>query len=176
MQNEDGLADALSHLVMSSFRGRAVLKPFFTEDGRMLLKKLDNWNVLEYNNVLYWNPSAEPTGWLDTSSSASPNITVLPKDEVCWLKSTMPIDIPGLMIYLRQLVGEEQWARFIEKQGIPQIIITAPDGTPATSLDQWNYRAMQIFEGGSGCLPNGAKVDVLDSARGQDPFSQYVQH
>lgn len=35
---------------------------------------------------------------------------------------------------------------------------------------------MQIFEGGSGCLPNGANIDVLDSARGQDPFSNYVQH
>lgn len=35
---------------------------------------------------------------------------------------------------------------------------------------------MQIFEGGSGCLPNGANVNVLDSARGQDPFSNYVQH
>ena len=35
---------------------------------------------------------------------------------------------------------------------------------------------MQIFEGGSGTLPNGAKVNVLDSARGQDPFSEYVKH
>lgn len=42
----------------------------------------------------------------------------------------MPIDVPGLMVYLRQLVGEEQWARFVEKQGIPQVVITAPEGTP----------------------------------------------
>ena len=25
-------------------------------------------------------------------------------------------------------------------------------------------------------MPNGADVNVLDSARGQDPFSNYVQH
>ena len=55
-------------------------------------------------------------------------------------------------------------------------MITAPEGTPDQNLEQWNYRAMQIFEGGSGCLPNGADVNVLDSARGQDPFSNYVQH
>ena len=55
-------------------------------------------------------------------------------------------------------------------------MITAPEGTPDQNLEQWNFRAMQIFEGGSGCLPNGATVDVLDSARGQDPFSNYVQH
>ena len=35
---------------------------------------------------------------------------------------------------------------------------------------------MQIFEGGSGTLPYGAKVNMLDSARGQDPFSEYVKH
>lgn len=173
-RNEDGLTDALKHLVMASFRGRSAIKPFFTEDGKMLLKALDNWNVLEYNNVLYWNPSSESVGWLDTGKP--PQLEVLPKEEVCWLKSTMPIDIPGLMLYLRQLVGEEQWARFVEKQGIPQVIITAPEGTPDQNLEQWNYRAMQIFEGGSGCLPYGAQADVLDSARGQDPFTNYVQH
>ena len=103
-------------------------------------------------------------------------MTPLPKDEVCWLDDDMPVDVPGLMVYLRQLVGEEQWARFVEKQGIPQVVIEAPEGTPDQNLDQWNYRAMQIFEGGSGTLPNGAKVNVLDEARGQDPFSEYVRH
>ena len=139
-----------------------------------MLKKLENWNLLEYNNILYWNPSSEPTGWLDEAKPAT--IKYLPKEEVCWLKDSMPIDIPGLMLYLRQLVGEEQWARFVEKQGIPQVVITAPEGTPDQNLDQWNYRAMQIFEGGSGCLPSGAKVDVLDDARAHDPFTSYVEH
>lgn len=176
LRNEDGLAEALSHLVMASFRGRAAVKPFFDGDGRMLLKKLNNWNVLEYNGVLYWNPSAEPTGWLDQKGPLPPGVRILPKSEVCWLTNGTPVDVPGLMVYLRQLVGEEQWARFVEKQGIPQVVITAPEGTPAQNLEQWNYRAMQIFEGGSGCLPSGARVDVLDSARGQDPFSSYVRH
>lgn len=173
-KNEDGLTDALKHLVMAAFRGRSAVKPFFTKDNQLLLKKLYNWNVLEYNNQFYWNPSSEQVGWLDDAIPQT--ISYLPKDEICYLKSDMPIDVPGLMVYLRQLVGEEQWARFVEKQGIPQVVITAPEGTPAQNLEQWNYRAMQIFEGGSGCLPNGANVNVLDSARGQDPFSNYVQH
>lgn len=141
-RNEDGLTEALKHLVMSSFRGRSAIKPFFTEDNELILKKLNNWNVLEYNNILYWNPSSEPTGWLDQQTALPPDVKYLPKDEICWLKDTMPIDIPGLMLYLRQLVGEEQWARFVEKQGIPQVVIEAPEGTPDQNLDQWNYRAM----------------------------------
>ena len=173
-KNDDGLTDALKHLVMSSFRGRSAVKPFFCEDGSLVLKKLYNWNLLEYNGQFYWNPSSEQVGWFD--EAVPPGVTPLPKSEICYLKSDMPIDVPGLMVYLRQLVGEEQWARFVEKQGIPQVVITAPEGTPDQNLEQWNYRAMQIFEGGSGCLPNGANVNVLDSARGQDPFSNYVQH
>ena len=31
-RNEDGLTDALKHLVMAAFRGRSAIKPFFTED------------------------------------------------------------------------------------------------------------------------------------------------
>lgn len=55
-------------------------------------------------------------------------------------------------------------------------MIKAPEGTPAQNLEQWNYRAQQLFEGGSGVLPSGADVTSLDSARGQDPFSSYLQH
>lgn len=173
-RNEDGLTEALKHLVMAAFRGRSAVKPFFDGDGRLYLKRLNNWNFMQWNGGLYWNPSSEETGWFDCGTP--PGVEPLPKDEVCYLTDDMPIDVPGLMIYLRQLVGEEQWARFVEKQGIPQVVITAPDGTPDTALAQWNYRAMQLFEGGSGTLPPGSKIDVLDSARGQDPFTSYIQH
>ena len=172
-KNEDGLTEAIKHLVMAAFRGRSAIKPFF-KDGELILKKLNNWNVLQYNGNFYWNPSSEEVGWFD--AEVSPNVVPLPKDEICYLLDSMPIDVPGLMLYLRQLVGEEQWSRFVEKQGIPQVVIEAPDGTPDQNLEQWNYRAMQIFEGGSGTLPFGSKINVLDSARGQDPFTSYIQH
>ena len=97
-------------------------------------------------------------------------------DEVCWVKNTNPVDIPGIQIYLRQLVGEEQWARFVEKSGIAQVILTAPDGTSDSQLGPWTERAMKIFEGGSGVLPPGSSVSELTAARGQDPFSNYVRH
>lgn len=172
-RNEDGLTEALRHLCLATFRGRSAVKPFFDARG-LFFAKLQNWNFLEYQNRFWWNPSSEPTGWFD--AAPPPGVTPLPKEEVCYVTDGSPVDVPGLMVYLRQLVGEEQWARFVEKQGIPQIVIEAPEGTPDQNLDQWNFRAMQLFEGGSGTLPNGAKVNVLDSARGQDPFSEYVKH
>lgn len=140
-RNEDGLTEALKWLVMSSFRGRSAVKPFFDENGDLFFKKLNNWNVLEYNGHFYWNPSSEEVGWFDTANTY-PQVTPLPKDEICYLVDDMPIDVPGLMLYLRQLVGEEQWARFVEKSGVPQVILTAPQGTPDTALDAWNFRAL----------------------------------
>lgn len=74
------------------------------------------------------------------------------------------------------MVGEEQWARAVEKYGVAQILITAPEGTSDSALDVWTQRAQRIFEGGSGVLPNGANVDAMTEARGQDPFSAYIQH
>ena len=174
MRNEDGLTDAVKHLCMSAFRGRAAVKPFFDERGDLFLKRLDNWNLLRYQGNFYWNPSSEETGWFD--AAVPPQVIPLPKSEICYLTDDKPIDVPGLMIYLRQLVGEEQWARFVEKQGVPQVIITAPEGTPDQNLGQWNLRALQIFEGGSGTLPFGSKVDQMTDARNQDPFTEYVRH
>ena len=43
-------------------------------------------------------------------------------------------------------------------------------------LPAWTERAARIFEGGSGVLPPGAEVNSLTDARGQDPFSSYIQH
>lgn len=171
-RNEDGLTEALKHLVLAAFRGRSAVKPFI-EDGELILKKLNNWNLLQYNGNLYWNPSSEEVGWF-YDNTTPPSVIPLPKDEVCCIIDNMPIDIPGLMLYLRQLVGEEQWSRFVEKQGIPQVVINTPDGTPDNALDLWNQRALQIFEGGSGTLPYNAKINILDSARSQDPFTSYV--
>lgn len=126
---------------------------------------------MDWNHKLYWNP--------DTDAGHLPEDGVLEEiseHEVLCIRETQPVDIPGIQIYLRQLVGETQWSRFVEREGIPQILITAPEGTPDTELDVWNQRAMQIYDGGSGVLPPGAQVDQMTAARGQDPFSEFCRH
>ena len=172
-RNLDGLTEAMRHLGIAAFRGRACVKPFFDDNGDLYFKKVQNWNTLEWNDKLYWNPDADQG---ISFADKMPDLQQLTDDEVCWLKDERPIDIPGLQVYLRQLVGEENWARFVEKEGVPQVVITAPDGTPDNALDTWNSRAIALFEGGSGVLPSGAQVQQLTAARGQDPFSEYCSH
>ena len=172
-RNLDGLTEAMRHLGIAAFRGRSCVKPFFDENDDLYFKKVQNWNTLEWNDKLYWNPDADQG---ISFADKMPDLQQLTDDEVCWLKDERPIDIPGLQVYLRQLVGEENWARFVEKEGVPQVVITAPDGTPDNVLDTWNARAIALFEGGSGVLPSGAQVQQLTAARGQDPFSAYCDH
>ena len=171
-RNLDGLTECLRHLGMASFRGRSVVKPFINDAGELYFKNIENWNALEWNNRLYWNPNADQGVNLRDDNT----LQELTEDEVIWIADERPIDIPGLGIYLRQLVGEDNWARATEKYGVAPVVITAPDGTPDNALDIWYNRAIQIFEGGSGVLPPGARVDSLTDARGQDPFSEYVNH
>ena len=176
---KDSLTDCLRHLVLAAFRGRAVVKPFVI-DGEIIFKKIENWNVLDYKDKLYWNPDTlnhsffVPT--IYDSNDVTTDLQELPEHEVICVRDSLPIDIPGIQIYLRQLVGEQQWARFVEKSGIAQVILTAPDGTSDSQLGPWMERAMKIFEGGSGVLPPGSSVSELTAARGQDPFSSYVRH
>lgn len=178
-RNDDGLTEALRHLDMATFRGRAVVKPFFDENGDLYFKKLDNWNVLESKGKLWWNPSSEQVffnGLDKTEDIEQLGLKLIPKSEVIYLLDDKCLDWCGINIYLRQLIGEESWARAVEKFGIPQVLLTVPEGTPDTALDTWNWRAQGIYEGGSGALPNGSKVDVLTEARNQDPFTEFINH
>lgn len=59
MRNLDGLTEALRHLGMASFRGRSVVKPFINDNNDLYFKPIENWNVLEFNNKLYWNPNCD---------------------------------------------------------------------------------------------------------------------
>lgn len=164
----DSVQNAIEHLALYSFRGRSCVKPFWDADG-LRLKVLNNWNVLLKNNRLYWNPEAiMAPDW--------GRMEEIPEDEILFCSTNRPIDLPGLEIYLRQSVGETKWAQFTERQGIPQVLITAPEGTPDSALGAWTMRAQQIMNGGSGVLPPGAKVDELTAARGQDPFSEFCRH
>lgn len=166
----DNFSEAIEWLSMSAFRGRSAMKPFVHEDGTLSFKKIMPWHLLMKENKLYWNPDGSST-IVDPSS-----LQEVPFNEVCLTLDGHPVDWPGITVYLRQLVGETKWAQFIERQGIPQVVLEAPDGTPDTALEEWTRRAWQILQGGSGVMPAGGKVNELVSARGQDPFSNFCSH
>lgn len=169
---EDNLTDAISHLVLGSFRGRSAVKPFVV-DGKLIFKKIPNWYFLRYGGRNYYNPEAVEGTFVDGIPSG---IVEIPRDELCYVYDDKPYDWIGIQIYLRQMIGEELYARFVEKQGIPQVLLTAPEGTPDGELDKFNYRAQAIYEGGSGTVPFGTSVNFMTEGRGQDPFTSFITH
>ena len=177
-RNEDGLSEAMRHLDMATFRGRAAVKPFIDDKGELFFKKLENWNYIRHNGKNYWNPEATQTflANLGQTSLESLGLKEIPNGEICYLVDDKCLDWCGLTIYLRQLIGEDNWARACEKYGIAQVLIKVPEGTPDTALNEWNWRAQSIYEGGSGALPHGTEVDMLSEARAQDPFSEFIKH
>ena len=110
--SENGLTDAIRKLQQGAFRGRAYVKPFIEEDGTLVWRCLENWNVLRAFNKNWWNPTADyPTVCaFDEESWRNSGLVEIPKSEICYTLYERPIDIPGVMIYLRQLVGEQKWA------------------------------------------------------------------
>lgn len=56
--SENSLTDAFRTLQQGAFRGRAYVKPFI-DDGRLVWRKLENWNVLRAFNKNWWNPTAD---------------------------------------------------------------------------------------------------------------------
>ena len=101
-QQFDTVEAAIEHLSMYSFRGRACVKPFF-KDGELVIKRLNNWNILLSNNHFYFNPSSAPA--VDMK-----RLQEVPEDEIAFCTAERPIDLPGMLIYLRQMVGETKWS------------------------------------------------------------------
>ena len=81
-RNLDGLTEAMRHLGIAAFRGRACVKPFFDDNGDLYFKKVQNWNTLEWNDKLYWNPGADQG---ISFADKTPDLQRLTDDEVCWL-------------------------------------------------------------------------------------------
>lgn len=175
--SENSLTDAFRALQQGAFRGRAYVKPF-VKDGGLVWRKLENWNVLRAFNKNWWNPTADyPCVSITDEKSWADNLESIPDGEVCYTLYNNPIDLPGVTVYLRQLVGETKWAQMVERRGNPQIVITAPEGTPDSNMAIWNQRALQIQNGASGVIENGAVVTQLTEARtSKEPFDEFVRH
>lgn len=169
--NEDGLTAALNHLSLAVFRGRSAIKPFII-DGRLHLKKLQNWHIFQKNNAFYWNPQILDQCILNETI----DLQKIPENEIACIVEDLPVDFAAISIFLRSLIAEETWARFVEKSGIPQVLLSMPKDVPDSEVEKWNWRAKAIFEGASGVLPGDTVVNQLTAARAQDPFSEFVKH
>lgn len=169
------LNEAIEHLAQAFFRGFAHVSPIYSADGKEIerFELLDNWNFARdiVSGGWYWNPRAYAY-----SDLAGNEIDPIPSAELCSVVRSRHIDYPAMTIYLRNAVGEKGWGQFVERYGVPPVIITMPENIPQESKADWTQAAEEVAQGASGALPGGSQVFYADGARGTDPFSEFLKH
>lgn len=169
------LNEAVEHLAQAFFRGFAHVSPMYSADGLEIkeFELLNNWNFARdiVTGGWFWNPRAYAYDQL-----AGSDLSPIPTSELCTVTRSKHIDYPAMTIYLRNAVGEKGWGQFVERYGVPPVIITMPDNIPADKVAEWSASAEDVAMGASGALPGGSQVFYADGARGVDPFSEFLKH
>lgn len=171
--DQANFSDAVEHLARGFFRGFAHVLPRWSADGLSLkgFDCLDQWNFVRdvTTGTWYWNPEAHAyTGYADCRP--------IPPGELVVFVAPYHIDYPAMTIYLRSAVGEKGWAKFVERFGIPPVILTMPQDIPSDQVDSWRNSAEKVAEGGSGAVPFGTNVNFCDGARGINPFKDFIHN
>ena len=170
---EVNLLPALEHLAKAFFRGHAHARALWSPDGLTLrgFETFNAWNLCRdlETGRWHWNPAASET--LDFAA-----LEPVPPGELVTLVRTRHIDYPALAIYLRNGLGEREWGRFLERYGIPPVLITMPQDIDPAQVDAFCARAVEMNDGGSGALPFGSVVTYAQEARGVNPFREFLDH
>ena len=170
----DNLSEAIEHLAMATFRGFAHLEKHAGEGGETVhLEPLDQWNVVRDGFRGKWkvNPGANAVMF----SSLGDQYLVKPED---WIIRAVPrhLDWIGLLKFVRTGLCEKDWDAFVEIYGLPGATIIGPPNVPEGKEDEYRDAALEVAEGGSGYLPNGADVKWPDGPRNNSPFKERLQH
>lgn len=165
------LSAAIEHLGLSFFRGFSVAEPYM--DGETLSFNLpESWtfNHAPFSPDWWYNPSLLP------DDPGGPGQRLLNLDNVILIERPRAIDYPALAIFLRHDVAEEQWGRFLERYGIPPVILTMPELANPGDADRFAEAARNIYDALCGAVPNGTGVNTLAEARAGDPFTGFIEH
>lgn len=174
--NADGLDDALEHLALAFFRGFAHVRPIWGgRPGELLgFDKPHNWNFARdrATGAWYWNASAEPCD----PTRPDARLVPVPPGELVTIERVREIDFPAMALALRHAVGERDWGRFLERYGLPFVVMVAPPDADADSMGAFATSAEKITDGLSTVVPSGTDVSFAGEARGADPFTPFVEH
>ena len=169
----ENLLDGIEWLASGFFRGFAHAVPRYNTGLRSLanVECLDQWNFARNraSGAWLWNGSAR--GYVATA-----DLPEIPATELISLVRTRHIDYPALAIYVRAALGERLWGKFIERYGVPPVMIIMPEFGDKTDEDKYMTAAQRVAKGGSGALPAGTTVTYATEARGTNPFIDYLKH
>lgn len=165
----EDLDEAIEHLGLGFFRGFSVCQPVWEGNAVRHIELLDGWNFLRGDDgALLWNPECS----MDPAKCEE----ITPAARVVAFRRRRAIDWPALTIYIRMHIGERDWGRFLERYGIPPVnAIMAPGSNKETRADYVEC-VEASHDGRSTAWPSGSQISYAEGARGQDPFTRFVEH
>ena len=168
----DGIAnldEAIEHLDLAFFRGHSVVQPIWEGGAVRTVSLLESWNFLrDADGRLLWNP--------DCSYDPAACEEIPPSAMCVALLRRRAIDWPALSVYIRKHVGERDWGRFLERYGLPPVDAVMGANATEAQRDDYVQAADDARDGRSVVWPAGTTVSRAEGARGQDPFSAFVEH
>ena len=165
------LNEALEHLALAFFRGFSHARPLYAPGMTSLegFDTLDGWNFCRdiHDGSWWWNP--------DAASVPTNNCKPIPTGEMVSVVRSRHVDYPALPIYIRRALGDNKYGIFLERYGVPPVIIIMPPDTDKGSEPEYKAAAEKVAKGGSGTVPNGSTVNYATEARGTNPFADFLR-
>ena len=165
-----GLSAAIEHMGLAFFRGYSFCEPYM-RDGRLAFNCPPSWEFNRSPDGTWWHNPLVLEG-----DAGGEGQTAFDPEAVLHIERVRAVDYPALALYLRHEVAEDEWGRFLERYGIPPVILEMPPLAQPGDADRFAQAAQQVYEALCGAVPNGTKVNTLAEARGADPFSAFIEH
>lgn len=165
-----GLSAAIEHMGLAFFRGFSFCEPYM-RDGRLAFNCPPSWEFNRSPDGTWWHNPLVIEG-----DAGGEGQTAFDPEAVIHIERVRAVDYPALALYLRHEVAEDEWGRFLERYGIPPVILEMPPLTQPGDADRFAQAAQQVYEALCGAVPNGTRVNTLAEARGADPFSAFIEH
>ncbi|MBR2939282.1 MAG: DUF935 family protein, partial [Kiritimatiellae bacterium] len=165
-----GLSAAIEHMGLAFFRGFSFCEPYM-RDGRLAFNCPPSWEFNRSPDGTWWHNPLVIEG-----DAGGEGQTAFDPEAVIHIERVRAVDYPALALYLRHEVAEDEWGRFLERYGIPPVILEMPPLTQPGDADRFAQAAQQVYEALCGAVPNGTRVNTLAEARGAEPFSAFIEH
>lgn len=163
------LAEAIEHLDLAFFRGFSHVQPIWEGGKVRSVARLDSWNFMRRpDGTWLWNPDCRET---EDGLEA-----IGPEARLVTVRRPRTIDYPAMAIHVRKALGERDWGRFVERFGIPPVNVVMAPGTNEEQRADYVKSTKDAQDGRCTAWPSGSAVSYAEGARGQDPFTKFVEH
>lgn len=170
----DNLTDACGWLALATFRGYSHLeKHTDAADNIVHLEPVPQWNWSR--DGLYGRWSYNPRA-LSVPAGAPETLEIDPEQFVI-REVGSPVNEIAVICFIRKSMSQKDWDAFIEIYGLPPLFIELPPDVPVDQLPLYQTTAEAIMTDSRGVLPNGAKIQSIDTGtRGRPPFSEHIRY